>query len=110
MTDQIAAREYYLYISNDGQLYRQQTQPIIKNLAIKKVKGIYDRDLAYLVESGVKKYYKEFGGGRFSVRVTAATRLACAKLLAREYAEEIQAMVKKMKTLKKAGKPWQMRG
>lgn len=112
MTDPVMAREFYLFISNDGQLYRQQTQPIIKNLAIKKVKGVYDRELAlklwgYLVESGIKKYKKEFPG---YYRIDAGTKLACAKLLASEYAEEIQMIVKKMKALKKSGKPWQMRG
>jgi hypothetical protein len=85
---------------------------MIKNLAIKKVKGIYDRDLAlkmwgYLVTDGIKKYYKEFGGKGPAPRVDAGTRLACAKLIATEYAEEIEMMVKKMKALKKAGKPWQ---
>ncbi|MDD5539761.1 MAG: hypothetical protein PHG61_03615 [Candidatus Marinimicrobia bacterium] len=111
MTDGVMAREFYLFITNDGQLYRQQTQPIIKNLAIKKVKGVYDRELAlklwgYLVESGIKKYKKEFPG---YYRVDAGTKRACAKMIASEYVEEIQAMVTKMKSLKKAGKPWQMR-
>ena len=115
MPDNVEAREYYLFITNDGQLYRGQTQAIIKNLAIKKVKGVYDQNLAlklwtYLVESGIKKYYKDLSGVGHMPRTSAATKLACAKMIAREYAEEIAMQVKKMKALKKAGKPWQMRG
>jgi hypothetical protein len=58
--------ELKLYIDNEGDLYRQQTTPIMKNLATKLAKGIYDRAKAeklwmYLVESGAKKYEQEFG-------------------------------------------------
>jgi len=65
MTDE--ARELLLYIENDGDLYRQQFTPILKNLTAKKARGIYEHDKAvklflYLVESGAKKYAKEFGG------------------------------------------------
>lgn len=61
-----AARELHLFIENDGLLYRQQYQPIIKNLMTKKARGQYKHDLAvkafgYLVESGAKKYAKDFG-------------------------------------------------
>ncbi len=57
--------ELKLYIDNDGQLYRGQTTSIIKNLATKMAKGVYDRTKAeklwmYLTESGAKKYTKEF--------------------------------------------------
>jgi hypothetical protein len=58
------AYELQLYIENDGDLYRQQNLPIIKNLMRKKAAGIYDHDKAvklfgYLIESGAKKYAKE---------------------------------------------------
>lgn len=61
------ATELKLYIENDGDLHRQQGSSILKNLATKKAKGTYDHALAvklygYLVESGAKKYSKEFGG------------------------------------------------
>lgn len=63
--DESAAKELWLYIDNDGDLYRQQYQPIIKNLVAKKARGTYDHTLAaklfgYLVESGAKKYTKEY--------------------------------------------------
>lgn len=58
-------RELVLFIENDGDLYRQQMQPIRKNLATKMAKGVYDRTKAeklwmYLVENGAKKYAKDF--------------------------------------------------
>jgi hypothetical protein len=64
--DEVAAKELYLYIVNDAQLYRQQYEPIIRNLAAKKARGVYNHTLAvklfgYLVESGAKKYVKELG-------------------------------------------------
>ncbi len=66
--DEVAAKELYLFIDNDSDLYRQQYEPILKNLTAKKARGVYDRNLAaklfgYLVETGAKKYDKEFGAG-----------------------------------------------
>lgn len=58
--------ELYLFIENDGDLYRQQTVPIFKNLQKKKQKGTYQQMGAvklflYLVNNGAKKYVKEHG-------------------------------------------------
>src|SRR5260221_13736245 len=39
-------RELELYIINDSDLYRQNVQPVIKNLAKKMAKGIYDKTKA----------------------------------------------------------------
>ena len=66
-SDQSLASELKLFTENDGEIYRQQTQSILKNLATKKASGKYDHDKAvtlfmYLAESGAKKYAKEFGG------------------------------------------------
>ncbi len=63
--DEISAKELYLFIQNDGDLYRQQYQPIINNLTTKKARGIYDHTKAaklfgYLVDTGAKWY--EYGG------------------------------------------------
>lgn len=65
--DQNAAEELKLFIDNDGDLYRQQTTSIFKNLITKVGRGTYDSQKAvtlfmYLVEAGAKKYAKEFGG------------------------------------------------
>lgn len=66
MTDTAAAHELALYIENDSELYRSQTQPIIANLKRKRAKGVYNPELAvklyrYLADSGAKKYTFEFG-------------------------------------------------
>lgn len=63
--DKDAARELHIYIDSDADLYRQQRTPIHKNLVAKKVRGVYDSQLAvklfmYLVEAGAKKYTKEY--------------------------------------------------
>jgi hypothetical protein len=65
-TDSTAIRELGLYIENDSDLYHRQQLPIEKNLRLKGMKGKYDPRKApklwsYLVESGAKKYAKEFG-------------------------------------------------
>jgi hypothetical protein len=54
------------YITSDAQLYRSQYEPIIKNLAAKKARDIYDPAKAiklfmYLVDAGAKKYNIEHG-------------------------------------------------
>ena len=59
------ARELYLYIVNDTNLYHRFTQPIIANLQKKYRKGVYDRDLALkswqrLADEGNRQYVKEF--------------------------------------------------
>ena len=56
--------ELKVFVDNDGTLYRQRTTPIMKNLALKLAKGIYDKTKAekawmYLVEDGAKKFTKE---------------------------------------------------
>jgi hypothetical protein len=66
--DQHAIRELGLFIENDSQLYHSQQLPIEKNLKLKGMKGKYDPRLAvklwsYLIESGAKKYHKQFGSG-----------------------------------------------
>lgn len=66
MPDTHAATDLKIYIDNDGDLYRQQTTSILKNLVTKRARGQYRHDLAvkafgYLVEAGAKKYVREFG-------------------------------------------------
>lgn len=60
--------ELELFLENDGQLYRQQFIPIIKNIQRKIKSGKYDHSQApklwmYYVENGLKKYAKELGSG-----------------------------------------------
>lgn len=109
--DEVVARELYLYISNDGGLYRQQSRPIILMLARRKVNKTYNPTLAIkayenLVETGVKKYSKEIA----KITANPATRHEAANLLFSEYYEEMIQTADKMYALKEAGKAWAMRG
>ena len=73
--DEHAAKELFLWIENDGDLYRRQYTPIIKNLVAKKARGVYDSAKAaklfgYLAESGAKRYDEEVNGTpRFKGRI-----------------------------------------
>jgi hypothetical protein len=96
-TDQIGARELELYIQNDGDLYRQQYQPIQKNLVTKIARGIYDPEKAvklfmYLVDNGAKKYAMEFGSGGVAGPSVGgfdkATRLEVARSLTKEFEQD----------------------
>lgn len=92
-----AARELELFIVNDGDLYRQNIQPVIKNLAKKMAKGTYNHDLAvklwnYTAGFGAQKYTREHGGsgnGSYGL-FSPATRKRVAGALANYYLEEVQ--------------------
>ena len=97
MTDTHAATDLKLYIDNDGQLYKSQTTSILKNLATKKVRSTYKHDLAvklfgYLVESGAKKYAKEFGSPNqpWHKMFDVPTRKAVAEELTRDFEGEFE--------------------
>ena len=58
--------ELYLYVSNNGDLYRRMLQPIDKNLKQKIKSGKYSSELSpqaffNAVDAGAKMYTKEFG-------------------------------------------------
>lgn len=73
------SRELFLYATNDGNLYRSMTQPVIDNLKKKLAKGIYDADKAvdayyHIATEASNKYHKDFGyafsvADRFTVAV-----------------------------------------
>ncbi len=84
--------ELTLFINNDGDLHRGQTESILKNLATKMAKGVYDRSKAeklwmYLVESGAKKYASKFGG-TWHQMFSMQDRRDVAKQLNDEFVEE----------------------
>ncbi len=87
-------RELQLFIENDGALYRQQYQPILKNLALKKARGVYDSAKAaklfgYLVDAGAKKYAREFASpGEWNRMFTVADRKEVARNLTRDFETE----------------------
>lgn len=97
------ARELFLFIENDGDLYRMQTVPIINNLAKKFAKGVYDHEAAKklwknLADNGAKKYTFEFddrGTARYWQQVKGfgvfdpEVRREVAGLLADSYLENI---------------------
>jgi hypothetical protein len=63
---QAVVQELKLFTENDGDIYRQMTTSILKNLATKKASGKYSHDKAvdafmYLAEAGAKKYAQEMG-------------------------------------------------
>lgn len=75
------ARELFLYATNDGELYRQMTTPVIENLKKKLAKGIYDADKAvdayyHIATEASNKYHEDFGYA-FSVtdRFTVAVNM-----------------------------------
>lgn len=114
MADEPRAWELYLYIKKDGQLYRQMTQSIIHNYAIKKIKGTYDPQKAIkgwvnLVEEGLARYKKEYRGYEVVRTVDMGTKILAAKHLADAYAEELANKVKQLRALKATGKVWQRR-
>ena len=96
MTMSAAAKELHVYIDNDGGLYRQQGQPILKNLATKKATGVYDHDKAvklymYYAENGAKKYAKEFGsngGADWSKMFPVSDRKQVAEAFAKDFETE----------------------
>ena len=64
--DKQAVQELILFTENDDNIYRQTTQPILKNLATKKAQGKYDGEKAvqafmYLAEAGARAYAKDNG-------------------------------------------------
>ena len=91
------ATELKLFIDNDGDLHRRQGTSILKNLATKKVRSQYKHDLAvklfgYLVESGAKKYAKEFGspGQPWHKMFDVPTRKRVAEELTRDFEGEFE--------------------
>ena len=108
--DETAVHELVLYTINDGDIYRQTIQPIIKNLARKIKNGTYNETLAiqawsYAADAGAKKYTEEFGGtgngsyGAFS----KADRMAAAKEIGEQYDEEVQSEARKGQTVHEPG-------
>jgi len=87
-------RELQLFCENDGELYRQQVQPIEKNLTKRMQKGTYDHTKAvklwgYLAENCAKKYAKQFADGRdWHKMFSTADRREVAKAFADSFRDE----------------------
>lgn len=90
------AMELKLYIENDADLYRQQMEPIQRNLSKKHKKGTYNHELApklwkYLADNGAKKYTKEFDSAPSFGCFVPAVRKEVAQALADGYRVELEA-------------------
>ena len=87
------ATELYFYAINDGQLYRQQREPIEKNLQRKYDAGKYDAAKAvklwlYFAETAAKKYHHEFdASGKWYHLFPPAVRREFAELAEIDYRE-----------------------
>jgi len=95
--DTVAVSELQQYIENDGGLYRRMTQPIMKNMMKKMLKGQYDSGRSvkawmYLVDAGAKQYNKEFGspGVRWNDVFPKNVRAAVAAAMAADFEEEVK--------------------
>lgn len=84
------SRELFLYATNDGDLYRHMTTPVVTNLKKKLAKGVYDVEKAvdayyHIATEASNKYYKDFGY-KFSV----ADRYTVAVDMEAYYKEEVE--------------------
>lgn len=90
------ARELFLYIVNDSNLYHRKTLPIIANLKRKYKKGVYDPELAvklwmYLADEGARQYKREFGSDPDEPQYlfNKAVRMDVARELRDRYEEDV---------------------
>lgn len=88
--DRVALGELKLFMDNDRDLYRQK-ESILKNIERKLKSGKYDHSMApklwmYWVESGAKKYIKDFGTSSDTMKDMFPKNLR--QELAQEFADE----------------------
>jgi hypothetical protein len=104
-TDQSAdvtlAKELALFATNDANIYRQYIDSVVRNLAHKRVRGIFDRDQALkLLTYGAKyvqqRYWKEVSGSDDPPPMNKATKLAFAEELYGEIEEAIETVTREI--------------
>lgn len=93
MSLNIEEREIFLYVDNDGEIYRGLITPLINNYARRLVKGDLDavkavKGFIHPVEAGMKKYAREFGGRWYDLLTVVERRRVAAALLV-SYSDEI---------------------
>ena len=95
--DMDAVREIELFIENDYQLYKSQTNPILINLTKKYKKGTFDVSKAaklfrYLIDAGMKRYNKEYGiKNDWHKLLTTSDRQFLAEQMAKHTLIELQS-------------------
>ena len=94
--NEMSSNELSLQISNDGELYQKQIQPIIKNLARKKNKGVFDKNLAVkLFRYAVDNKVKELKGPQSRMIPGSVRNDAATKLLS-QFSDEIDEYYKEL--------------
>ena len=94
--NEMSSNELSLQISNDGELYQKQIQPIIKNLARKKNKGVFDKNLAVkLFRYAVDNKVKELKGPQ-SRTIPGSVRNDAATKLLSQFSDEIDEYYKEL--------------
>lgn len=95
--DKDAVYEIKLFIENDGNLYRRQTAPILKNLTKKYKKGTFDINKASkafrpLIDSALKMYTFEHGSkkDKWSDLLVTTDRQYLAEWLASDLLSELE--------------------
>ena len=94
--DEDAVRELKIYIDHDPDLYKQNVEPILRNLSRKWDKGVYDHELAqklfyYLTVNGAKQYGQQHSNGDGLRIFSPDVRKAVAKELADDWLAELKA-------------------
>lgn len=94
--NEIAARELFLYASNNETLYNMYVQPIINSFRRKVKKGIFNAELApkafdSCVKVAAMRYCKEFGtpGQPYYYIFNAATRRETVRMMYEHFEDEI---------------------
>ena len=94
--NEMSSKELTLQIANDGELYQKQIEPIIKNLARKKSRGIFDKNLAVkLFRYAVDNKVKELKGPQSRMIPGSVRNDAATKLLS-QFSDEIDEYYKEL--------------
>ena len=94
--NEMSSKELTLQIANDGELYQKQIEPIIKNLARKKNKGVFDKNLAVkLFRYAVDNKVKELKGPQ-SRTIPGSVRNDAATKLLSQFSDEIDEYYKEL--------------
>lgn len=89
------SNELFFYIYSTGRIYKRSTEAIIKNLAKKYEKGIFETEKAIkafynLACEGAKEYKKEFSySEEIDTNFSVSDRKICAMQLLEYYFENI---------------------
>ena len=94
--DEIAARELFLFTSNNELLYNMYVQPILKNFRRKIKEGTFNASLApkafdSCVRDAARLYCREFGSPNqaYFEMFNAATRRETARMMYENFEDEI---------------------